>query len=214
MIYRYPARLGKKLSRRAGFTLAEVMVAATILAIIASIAVPNLLQYLDDQKYDASKAQIDSIVVGVARFKTGVTKYPYALHHLTDSITTSNGAPRLNTQNSCSGYAVNSASRYYVPANVTSWRNNGPFFSRPLDSDGYFFGVGTFNDIMERSPGTIGTGAAGTLQLVAPGVNTADIDAIEMLYDPVANSSAGVIRWSTPVDGTATMTYVMGINGC
>lgn len=203
--------------RRGGFTVAEVMVAVAIIAIIASIALPNILNYLDQQKVTSAKASIDSVVAGVARFKTAVNKYPSVLNMLTDSIrTTGGGAGNGNTvsRNSCTGYAIASATGTFAAADVTSWNNNGTFFSMPLTTSGYPIVIGTFNNSLVRVPSTVGSGQLGELNFIAPGVRTDDIEALEQLYDPETNSAAGIIRWGVSVDGTATMTYVMKIRGC
>lgn len=198
---------------RTGFTLAEVMVAVAIMAIIASVFIPSLLSYLDTTRAESAKTSIDSVMAGVVRFRTAITKYPSALNMLTDSIRTSGVAGGLNSRNSCTGYAT--ASGFFTTTEVTSWRTQGPFFTMPIATDGYPIGIGTMNNSIVRSPSTgTGTTSAALLFFSVPNVRTEDIDALELLYDATSNSSTGTIRWSASANGYATLSYVMAMRGC
>lgn len=186
---------------RRGFTLVEVMVAVAIVAILASVAVPNLISLIDTRRVASTKASLDSLEAGVRRFQLSILRYPSALNHLTDPIST-NGA---NSRTSCTNPALN-----YVVSGATRWTSSGPYFSKPIATDGYPTSIGIVNNTLVRSPSTTaGTnGPLGTLAINIPGVRTDDIDALELLYE-TANSSTGQIRWSASVNGTATLTFLI-----
>lgn len=199
-----------------GFTLVEVMVLVTIIAIIASIAVPNIAQYNDEQRIAEAKREIDSIVAGVNRFHTSIANYPSALSHLTDSITTSAGATITPaTRKSCTGFTTSTG--FYTNNQVTTWRNNAPYFSQPLTTSGYYINnLGTMNDALVRVPSSGANAATATLQFNVPGARYEDIADLDTLYDSPSSlgSALGSIRWSATVNGTATMSYVINITGC
>lgn len=199
---------------RKAFTLIEVMVLIAILAILASVAVPNVAAFLDRQRILAAKDALDDISAALVNFDALNTQYPSALNLLTDSIRTSAGnSNATNARNSCTGF--NTQSGFFTNNQITTWNNNGPFFSRPITTAGYNVVIGTLNNTLVRSPSTGANASAGILQLMAPGVNIDDILLLEPYYDgATVSSAAGSVRWSAPVNGTATLTFVLNITGC
>jgi prepilin-type N-terminal cleavage/methylation domain-containing protein len=185
---------------RRGFTLIEIMVAVAIIAIMASVVAPNLVSWIDTQRVASAKASLDSLEAGVRRFRANILKYPSALNHLTDPIST-------NSQTSCTA-------QNYVNSGSTRWAASGPFFSKPILTSGQYIVIGTANNTLVRSPSTTGgtNGPFGTLAINAPNLRTDDIDALELLYE-AANSSTGQIRRSADNNGLATLTFLIRSTG-
>ena len=62
--------LYKSTKSKKGFTLTELIVVVAILGILAAVATPSILNYLDDAKVSADNANARSIETAVARLVT------------------------------------------------------------------------------------------------------------------------------------------------
>ncbi len=60
----------------AGFTLLELLVALTILVLIAAVAVPQTIRYLDRAKTDTARVAIGSIEAALDLYRLDVGFYP------------------------------------------------------------------------------------------------------------------------------------------
>jgi general secretion pathway protein G len=67
---------GKGRMKNNGFTLIEVMVVITILAILAALVVPKFVGQADDARVVAAKVQIKNIEGGLALYKLDSGNYP------------------------------------------------------------------------------------------------------------------------------------------
>jgi general secretion pathway protein G len=65
-----------RLRRSQGFTLIELLVALAILALIAGIAVPQVLKYLAGAKTDTAQIQIESLGGALDLYRLDVGRYP------------------------------------------------------------------------------------------------------------------------------------------
>jgi len=63
--------------KRAGFTLIELLIVVAIIAILAAIAVPNLLEAQVRAKVSRVKADIRTIAVGMEAYAVDNNAYPY-----------------------------------------------------------------------------------------------------------------------------------------
>ncbi len=64
------------ISRKAAFTLIELLIVVAIIAILAAIAVPNFLEAQTRSKISRAKADMRSIAVGVESFRLDNNRWP------------------------------------------------------------------------------------------------------------------------------------------
>jgi general secretion pathway protein G len=60
----------------AGFTLLELMVVLTILALLASIAAPRVTKYLRRAKVETAKIQVDALAAAITSFHLDTGRFP------------------------------------------------------------------------------------------------------------------------------------------
>ena len=66
----------RKLRSEEGYSLVELLVVMAIIVLLGTIAVPQLLKYLDGAKQDTARAQIESLSATPDLFKLDVGRYP------------------------------------------------------------------------------------------------------------------------------------------
>jgi len=63
-------------SRSSGFTLLELMVVLLILALLGTVAAPQVIKHLRKAKSETAKIQVDALAAAVDFFNTDVGRYP------------------------------------------------------------------------------------------------------------------------------------------
>jgi general secretion pathway protein G len=63
-------------ARSSGFTLLELMVVLLILALLGTVAAPEVIKHLRKAKAETAKIQIDALAAAVDFFNTDVGRYP------------------------------------------------------------------------------------------------------------------------------------------
>lgn len=112
----------RKTKKRRGFTLPEILVSITLVAVLAAVVVPTIASQV--KRGDPARIGQDFVAVrgAVEQFLTDVRKYPSAFTQLQSQITTA--ATPL------SGTSVGT----FGVADVNRWR--GPYLNRDLTSTG------------------------------------------------------------------------------
>src|SRR4051812_23452432 len=120
---REPMRI--RITRRAGFTLMEVAVAAVIVAMLAAVTAPYFVSFLDRQRAQTTADKLAALATGIAAFSAAVhttaaatnTAYPGKLSELANVIL----ANSTVTHNSCGSAATGT----FNATAVTSWNTSG-----------------------------------------------------------------------------------------
>ncbi len=76
MVYDPVPALRRKIRCEGGFSLVELLVVLAIIVLLGTVAVPQLLKYLDKAKQDTARAQVQSLAATLDLFKLDVGRYP------------------------------------------------------------------------------------------------------------------------------------------
>ena len=71
----------KKRSSHASFTLVELLIVVAIIAILAAVAVPNLMRAQIRAKVSAEKSNMDSIATALEAYWFEWSRYPVDRHY-------------------------------------------------------------------------------------------------------------------------------------
>lgn len=177
--------LSKRRPRR-GFTLAEVLVAFTLIAILAAVIVPTIQGRLQEGYEDAMIAELSNLASAVTAYRQDVGKYPPALDYLT--------ALRASPVDRC-GTALS-------PVAIASWR--GPYVTRTiLNSARYIFAQrDTINDALTSSASPIG------IIITVLGPDTLTAHNVDVRIDGTPSATTGGLQW-TPRATDAAIEYII-----
>jgi len=210
---------------RAGFSLAEVIVATAILAIIGSIVISTdlLVSSNDRERYAAAADTLRKLGLVVAgndptntqnSFKWVIQRYPGKLSQLTTPITTGEA-------NIC-GVA-------YTGTFTARWLN--PFWPKELRTTGTILvsgftaqdDLGTFPDpnlgyrngttgAFQAAPSGVGFRTDGVISIRMTNVTQTDAQGLDAAVDGTINGTAGTVIYSA-TDPTS-VDYLITVSGC
>jgi len=131
-----------KKSRRSGFTLPEILVTVTVIAVLSAVVVPAVVQYTNKGDTPASQQDVQQIQNAVTGFTADIRRYPGDLQQLVTSIVSSSGSgDTLYKDASAVAYAASDVLNWkgpYTAAQITTGATGGGLFS----SKGLNFTVG------------------------------------------------------------------------
>ncbi|MGH9886342.1 MAG: type II secretion system protein, partial [bacterium] len=78
--------------RRSGFTLPEILVTVTVIAVLAAAVVPAVTQYVNKGNAPASQQDIQQIQNAVTGFTADIRHYPGDLQQLVTQIVSTTGS--------------------------------------------------------------------------------------------------------------------------
>ena len=82
--------------REAGYTLMELLVVLAILGLLAAIATPMVLHYLDSAKVSTAKTEVSNLSAGLDLFKYDVGRYPTTEEGLEALVSAPEGVENWN----------------------------------------------------------------------------------------------------------------------
>lgn len=167
---------------RSGFTLLEVVVAAVIIAMLAAVTTPYLVDFIDNQRAQTAATQLSALATGIGAFEAVVhgsttLTYPGRLSELSNIVTST-------SLNSC-GAGIGSTA-------VTNWTSFGPFVTFNITpSVGFNTPIGIVSDTMTRSPNSA---AAGFL-ILRMNADSADANRLDKIVDGGDGGTSGTVRF-------------------
>jgi len=99
---------------RKGFTLVEIMIVVAIIALLAAIAIPNLLRARLNANDAAAKASLQALVTAIESYAASAGEYP------TDQDNLTNANPKYLNEG-----IVGTTKHGYDFADDTSWSTTG-----------------------------------------------------------------------------------------
>jgi general secretion pathway protein G len=89
-------RLARRRTDEAGYTLMELLVVLAILGLLAAIATPMVLHYLDSAKVSTAKTEVSNLEAGLDLYKYDVGRYPTTGEGLQALVVAPEGADNWN----------------------------------------------------------------------------------------------------------------------
>lgn len=171
---------GRASAPRAGFTLAEILVALALIALLAAVLLPTVAGQILKGDTGRVVQDIEAVRAGAEQFLVDIRRYPGRYSDLSRAITTTN--------TDVLGVA-------YSAGHVSKWK--GPYITKDTINASVETGYGgrITNDFMSVT----NTNAVPYLTVVATGIAAADFDRIDEQVDGASVSPAGRttgrLRW-------------------
>jgi general secretion pathway protein G len=135
----------KRINGQGGFTLIEILVVITIIALIMSLVGPRVLNYLAESKVKAAKIQIQSLGSALDLFNLDTGRYPSTGEGLAALVQSPGTIPSWNGPYLKGGVVPNDP--WGHPYVYRSPGEHGPYDIMSYGSDGQEGGTGTAADI-------------------------------------------------------------------
>ena len=178
--------------RGRGFTLAEILIALAILAVLAAVLYPTAAAQFRTGQSAAIGNQLDNLRQAIANYRQNVKAFPSALTQLTTQ-------PTVASLDACGAT---------IGANQALWR--GPYINQNIVGDIPVADAIVINGLT-RIPAT-GVNALGLLQISVASVDSALAVDLERQFDGNSNFATGTIQWTTA--GVDTLKFLIPIRGC
>jgi prepilin-type N-terminal cleavage/methylation domain-containing protein len=163
---------------RAGFSLAEILVALAILAALAAVLIPAVAGQISKSDATRTIQDMTSIRTGIEQFVADVHRYPGKVSHLANQISTT----QMDVNNAL-----------YTQPLVNRWR--GPYLGRDTLTGGYQTGFGGLvRDSLVRLTFQAGVNYA---TVVIAGITQTDFNRIDLEVDGTVGATTGMLRWVT-----------------
>jgi prepilin-type N-terminal cleavage/methylation domain-containing protein len=190
-------------SRRAGFTMIEVLLVLAVLAVIAAVVTVTVGRSVQQGRSAALAQTLDGLRQAIYQYRTDVRRYPTHLTFLAAQP----------------GSATDHCNRTVPPGFLNQWR--GPYTPQAIGPTGIQVGDARVLNALEREGGGFFTiEQAGTLFIVVEGVDSLVAARLERAYDDetigAGSYTSGVIRWAADVGtpGRGTLRFGLAVRGC
>jgi general secretion pathway protein G len=185
-------RTAESLRARRAFSLAEILVALAILALLAAVLYPTAAGQLRSGQSAALANQLDNLRQAIANYRQNVLHFPNQLTQLTN-------APLVTAPDAC-GTAIG--------AQNALWR--GPYITQDIVGNMPVGDAMVINQLV-RIPAA-GIGQPGLLQINVAAVDSVLAVDLERQFDGNNNFATGTIQWTTL--GADTLKFFIPIRGC
>lgn len=181
--------------------MAEVLIVVAILAVIAAVTIPTIMDQMRVGYANAVAGELNTLSQAIIDYRSNVGRYPAQLAYLTF-------LPSSGVNDPC-GVA-------YVAANYSGW--HGPYVNRNITGYYVIANDDSVANTIVRSPAAQNNAVTNYLQINIAYVDTLTALALDQQIDGVVNFAAGSILW-TKTSGSGlyskgTLTYQMPIHGC
>jgi len=167
-----------RIARASGFTLAEILVALALMAVLAAVLMPTVAGQI--MKGDAGRVMQDLQAVrgGQEQFLADIRRYPGRYSDLSKVIAIAN---------------TDALGSVYTAGHVSRWK--GPYVTKDTVNAQVETGFGG----AIRSPFMLvnNTNAIPYLTVVITGISGPDFDKIDEQMDGVINRTSGLLRWNS-----------------
>jgi prepilin-type N-terminal cleavage/methylation domain-containing protein len=183
----------KTIRRKFGFTLAEILVALALIALLAAVLLPTVAGQI--LKGDAGRVMqdVDAVRSGIDQFLADIHRYPLKYTNLSRAIAVSDSDITPNP---------------YTSGLVSKWA--GPYITK--DTVGYAVtqGVATGfgGTIANRFIKVTHTNGVQYVTVVITGIAGPDFDKIDLQVDGAVNRTGGLLRWVTGGASLDTTKYL------
>lgn len=190
------------LTRRTGFSLAEILVTIAIIAALSVVAIPAVMNKLTEARAAALAETLDGINETVQSYRGNVGRYPRFLSQLSTKPAT--GAPEI-----CVGTQPD--------VNINQWR--GPYTSRTFTTAGTSIGDALVSDTLRRVPANASSTPYGVAYVDVTAVDSAVAAYIEASFDGTPfDYAAGTVTWTRtappPAGPVGKLSYAIPVRGC
>jgi len=179
-----------KRKQRPGFTLAEVLVAFGLIAVLASVTVPVIKARVQDGYEDALIQEMQSVASGVIAYRQDVGFYPPAINYLESPVPTTGLFPGKNLCN-----------QTLAQSDSAKW--NGPYISRSFPTNAASYVVAG-RDAVQNSFAS----GTGNIQIQIFGVDTTTAHNIDFKIDGQFDNTTGTLRY-TISGASANLQYLI-----
>lgn len=192
-------------SRRAGFSLVEVLVTIAIVVALAVVVTPNIVGARDSERVITAERWLTDLRNAIhnpdmrrGSFRNDIGAYPGALEHLTREIQTSDWT---------------SCGVSYTPGDVIPDKWQGSYLNRVVGPAGFPIGIGTVrNELTRDDPSTVKNSI---LRIYVDDVIIEDATALDERIDLSDGRASGAVQWGDQdAESFVTVEYLMNVRGC
>jgi len=177
-----------------GFSLAEVLVALAVVAVLAAVIAPAIASLVTRARIDGAAETLEGISDAIVTFHDDVGEYPQSMTQLVE--------PLVNGDQDICGNNYNGGER-------NRWA--GPYWHRGIPAGGLPISIGSVNNnfFVLADPSGIDY-----MTPVVTNVTDDDATELDLKIDLGDGANAGTIRWQTAGGGLVSLGWIVPFPDC